>query len=116
MLGVVNWCFDRKVAATLLADMNGVIHNCSHGSDTDINTRMTEDEMVGGDLLLCRWAALSLFSVGGFFICPLTRSTLTLSLSRPGRQPPIFERLAANENPRKRTSLRMLTPSPCTQN
>jgi hypothetical protein len=70
MLGVVNWCFDRKVAATLLADMNGVIHNCSHGSDTDINTRMTEDEMVGGDLLLCRWAALSLFSVGGFFMSP----------------------------------------------
>ena len=23
-------------------DMNGVIHNCSHGAGTDVNTRMTE--------------------------------------------------------------------------
>jgi hypothetical protein len=25
--------------------MNGVIHNCSHGAGTDVNTRMTEDEV-----------------------------------------------------------------------
>ena len=27
-------------------DMNGVIHNCSHGAGTDTNTRMTEEEIM----------------------------------------------------------------------
>ena len=27
-------------------DMNGVIHNCSHGAGTDTNTRMSEEEMM----------------------------------------------------------------------
>ena len=26
--------------------MNGVIHNCSHGAGTDVNTRMTEEFMM----------------------------------------------------------------------
>ena len=29
----------------LYLDMNGVIHNCSHGAGTDVNTRMTEDDV-----------------------------------------------------------------------
>ena len=26
--------------------MNGVIHNCSHGAGTDVNTRMSEEDMM----------------------------------------------------------------------
>lgn len=27
-------------------DMNGIVHNCTHGPDTDINTRLTEEQMM----------------------------------------------------------------------
>jgi 5'-3' exoribonuclease 1 len=34
-------------------DMNGIVHNCTHGNDTDLKVRMTEETMFSNIFQYC---------------------------------------------------------------
>ena len=54
-------------------DMNGVIHNCSHGAGTDVNTRMTEVRPTAGqsDAATCCAPALVLIPAVAPAVAPV---------------------------------------------